>query len=89
MNSDELDGIDEWGEWLEALLHKPCSVWEEESGELILLEVRQLVERVNGFRIEMGSTPILRTLQRGLIMGKRSVYVEEKKVQPRVQAGRS
>jgi len=37
---------------------------------------------------EVGSTPILRTLQRSLIMGKRSVYVEEKKVQPRVQAGR-
>jgi hypothetical protein len=36
----------------------------------------------------LGSTPILRTLQRSLIMGKRSVYVEEKKVQPRVQAGR-
>ena len=33
-----------------------------------------------------GSTPILRTLQRSLIMGKRSVYVEEKKVQPPVQA---
>ena len=27
-----------------------------------------------------GSTPILRTLQRSLMIGKRSVYVEEKKV---------
>ena len=35
--------------------------------------------------IGMGSTPILRTLQRSPIMGKRSVYVEEKKVQPGVQ----
>ncbi|KKN99085.1 hypothetical protein LCGC14_0138780, partial [marine sediment metagenome] len=26
----------------------------------------------------MGSTPILRTLQRSLMIGKRSVYVEEK-----------
>jgi hypothetical protein len=34
---------------------------------------------------DMGSTPILRTLQKSLIIGKRSVYVEEKKVQPRVQ----
>ena len=33
----------------------------------------------------LGSTPILRTLQRSLIMGKRSVYVKEKKIQPRVQ----
>lgn len=31
-----------------------------------------------------GSTLILRTLQRSPIMGKRSVYAEEKKVQPRV-----
>ena len=34
-----------------------------------------------------GSTPILRTLQRSLIMGKRSVYVKAKKIQPRVQTG--
>lgn len=53
VNPDQLDGIDEWGEWLEALLHKPCSIWEEESGELILLEIRQLVDRVNGLRIEI------------------------------------
>lgn len=33
-----------------------------------------------------GSTPISRTLQRSPIMGKRSVHVEEKKLQPRVQA---
>ena len=33
----------------------------------------------------LGSTPILRTLQRSPIMGKRSVYVEEKKIQCRVQ----
>ncbi len=33
------------------------------------------------WRDRPGSTPILRTLQRSLIMGKRSVYVEEKKVQ--------
>tara|TARA_R110001599_G_scaffold120592_5_gene291692 strand:- start:110 stop:574 length:465 start_codon:yes stop_codon:yes gene_type:complete len=34
---------------------------------------------------QKGSTPILRTLQRSLIMGKRNVYVEEKKIQSRVQ----
>lgn len=33
----------------------------------------------------VGSTLILRTLQRSLIMGKRSVYVKEKKIQSRVQ----
>ena len=36
---------------------------------------------------DMGSTPILRTLQRSLIMGKRSVYVKAKKLQSGVQAG--
>jgi hypothetical protein len=49
-----------------------------------------LIESYNGAaNLAPGSTPILRTLQRSLIMGKRSVYVEEKNVQPRVQSRRS
>ena len=35
--------------------------------------------------INLGSTPSLRTLQRSPIMGKRSVYTEEKKIQFGVQ----
>jgi len=48
----ELDSFDEWAKWLEALLHNPCSIWEED-GELVLLECKQLVERLNGLRIEI------------------------------------
>lgn len=36
-------------------------------------------------RVDSGSTPSLRTLQRSPIMGKRSVYAEEKKIQFGVQ----
>jgi len=45
-----------------------------------------LFDRLRAFLMtkDTGSTPILRTLQRSLIIGKRSVYVEEKKVQSRV-----
>lgn len=48
----ELGGFEEWAEWLEAILHNPCSVWDRD-GELVLLEIRQLVARVNGIRIEI------------------------------------
>lgn len=49
----ELDGVEEYAEWLEAILHGPCSIWEKDNGELVLVEVRQLVERVNGLKIEI------------------------------------
>ena len=46
----------------------------------------QLVDKDGNVVAESsGSTLILRTLQRSLIMGKRSVYVKEKKIQFRVQ----
>lgn len=51
----DLEDLNEYAEWLEAILHEPCSVWEEEDGTLILLEIRQLVARVNGLRIEIYS----------------------------------
>ena len=48
--------------------------------------IKQLLVCLEKFaKYKKGSTPILRTLQRSPIMGKRSVYVEEKKVQPGVQ----
>ena len=50
----ELVTFEEWAEWLEALLHNPCSVFERD-GELVLLEIKQLVARVNGLRIEVFS----------------------------------
>lgn len=52
---DELYGVEEYAEWLEAILHGPCSIWEKDDGELVLIEIRQLVERVNGLKIEIYS----------------------------------
>ena len=52
---DDLVGIEEFTEWLESILHEPCSVWENEDGSLQLLEIRQLVERLNGLKIEIYS----------------------------------
>jgi Domain of unknown function (DUF4160) len=47
-----LEGIEEWTLWLEALLHNPCSIWEE-NGEFFLIENKQLVERHGGLKIEI------------------------------------
>lgn len=53
VSPSELECVPEYAEWLEAILHEPCSVWRNEDGELILLEIRQLVNRVNGLKIEI------------------------------------
>ena len=47
-----LKEFDEWALWLAALLHDPCSIFERD-GELLLLENKQLVERLNGLKIEV------------------------------------
>lgn len=52
VDPDELEGMDEFAEWLEALLHNPCSVWEED-GDEFLIEIRRLVARVNGLKIQI------------------------------------
>jgi hypothetical protein len=54
VDPEELESFDEWAAWLEALLHNPCAVFERD-GELILLETKQLVARVNGLRLEIYS----------------------------------
>jgi len=54
IDPSELDGFEEWAEWLEAILHNACMVLDE-GGQLILVEIRQLVARVNGLRIEIYS----------------------------------
>ncbi len=54
VNPSELETFEEWAEWLEALLHNPCSIFERD-GELLLLENKQLVARVNGLKIEVFS----------------------------------
>ena len=51
VSPEELESIDDFAIWLEAILHNPCSVWEED-GEITLIEIKQLVERLNGLKIE-------------------------------------
>lgn len=53
VNPSELDGLHEHIEWLEAVLHAPCRVWQQEDGTEFLIEIRQLVERVSGLRVEI------------------------------------
>ena len=50
----KLKNFDDFTTWLEAILHNPCNVWEE-NGESFLIEIRQLVARVNGLKIEVYS----------------------------------
>jgi hypothetical protein len=50
----KLESFDDFTAWLEAILHNPCNVWEED-GESFLIEIRQLVARVNGLKIEVYS----------------------------------
>lgn len=47
-----LDGMDEWALWLEAILHGPCSIFVS-SGESILLQGKQLIDRLAGLKIEI------------------------------------
>jgi Domain of unknown function (DUF4160) len=54
VDPSELDTFEEWAEWLEALLHNPCSIFER-GDELLLLESKQHVARVNGLKIEVFS----------------------------------
>lgn len=51
-NPNDLDGLQEWTEWLEAMLHGPCSIVEL-NGESILVESKQCVDKLNGLRIEI------------------------------------
>jgi Domain of unknown function (DUF4160) len=44
--------IDEHAQWLEAIFHNPCSIIEHD-GELLLLELKHLVKRLDGLRIEI------------------------------------
>lgn len=55
VSRDELDGIQEYSEWLEALLNTSCSIFIDDDGEEILLENKELVAQVNGLNIEIYS----------------------------------
>ena len=52
VNPAELETLEEWALWLESLLHDPCSIFER-NGELLLLESKQLVDRLNGLKFEV------------------------------------
>lgn len=47
-----LDGLYEWALWLEALLHGPCFIFFRDR-EPILIEGKQLVERLSGLKLEI------------------------------------
>jgi Domain of unknown function (DUF4160) len=53
VNPNELEGIVEWVEYLDALLHGPCKIWEEDNGELVLIEIRALIATVSGLKLEI------------------------------------
>jgi hypothetical protein len=48
----KLNTLDEYTEWLEAILHNPCEVFDRD-GEVLLIEIKQLVDRLDGLRIEI------------------------------------
>lgn len=54
VDPSELSGLDEFAEYLEAILNNGCSVLEL-NGELVLLEIKQLVANVRGLKIEIYS----------------------------------
>jgi hypothetical protein len=51
-NPADLDGLQEWTEWLEAILHGPCSI-AKSSGKSILVESKQCVDKLDGLRIDI------------------------------------
>lgn len=51
---EKLKSFHDFAAWLEAILHNPCNVWEE-NGEMFLIEIKQLVAKVNGLKIEIYS----------------------------------
>ncbi|MGB0206132.1 MAG: DUF4160 domain-containing protein [Neptuniibacter sp.] len=54
VNPDKLETLDDFAAWLEAILHNPCNACEAD-GEVFLIEIKQLVARVNGLKIEVYS----------------------------------
>jgi hypothetical protein len=52
VDPDDLSNLQEFAEYLEALFHGPCSIFEDE-GELILLENKALVQYLRGLKIEV------------------------------------
>lgn len=47
-----LVSLEDYAYWLEAILHNPCNLWVRD-GEEFLIEIKQLVARVHGLKIEV------------------------------------
>jgi len=54
VNPEKFESFSDCAHWLESILHNPCNVWEE-NGETFLVDIRQLVVRINGLSIEVYS----------------------------------
>lgn len=54
VNTSDLETFEEWAEYLEAMLNEQCSVMMID-GKLTLLEIKVLVDKVRGMRIEVYS----------------------------------
>ena len=52
----QLAGMDDYVEWLDALLQSRSTIYEDNSGHLELVETRQLIDRINGLRIGIQHT---------------------------------
>ena len=52
VDPQELDNLDEFSIWLESILHNPCSIFEQD-GEEFIIEIRQLVARIDGLKVEI------------------------------------
>lgn len=52
VDPEKLKSFDDFAAWLEAILNNPCNVWEE-NGKMFLIEIKQLVAKVHGLKIEI------------------------------------
>ena len=55
VNPDILNGIEEYAEWLEALLHSGCYIGEDSNGDEKIVETRKTIEKLEGLKIEIYS----------------------------------
>ena len=53
VDPDELEDIAEWAEYLDAILCEPCTIYEEDDGELVLLDIKAVVDSINGLKLEI------------------------------------
>lgn len=57
VDPSELESIDEWALWLEAILHNDCAIFVRDDEDL-LIETKQLVGRLAKLALMFSSAPI-------------------------------